>query len=255
MIRNTFSILQGIGEKSERRLWKSGILTWEDFINSNGGSFISPPKKKLFDEHLTNALRELSEENSGYFSGALKRNEHWRLYNAFKKGAVCLDIETNGYMPGGGGYVTAVGLYDGFDYRCLIRGRDLSAENLRNAISGYKYLITFYGSVFDIPFIERAISGVVFGIPHFDLCFGARRLGLKGGLKRLEAEFGIERPPETKGMDGYDAVRLWERGRRGSAEALELLIMYNREDTVNLYRMADIIYKRLRARTGIEEYL
>jgi hypothetical protein len=30
---------------------------------------------------------------------------------------------------------------------------------------------------------------------------------------------------------------------------------YNREDTVNLFEMANIIYRRLKTLTGIEEYL
>jgi uncharacterized protein YprB with RNaseH-like and TPR domain len=56
-------------------------------------------------------------------------------------------------------------------------------------------------------------------------------------------------------MNGYDAVHLWENARRGSRDALERLKIYNREDTVNLFGIADTIYKGLRAQTGIEEYL
>jgi len=33
------------------------------------------------------------------------------------------------------------------------------------------------------------------------------------------------------------------------------LINYNREDTVNLMQIANILYERLRELTGIEEYL
>ncbi len=94
-----------------------------------------------------------------------------------------------------------------------------------------------------------------FDIPHFDLCFGARMTGFQGGLKRLEVELGIERDEAVKGMDGYDAVKLWEHARNGSTDALDLLKLYNREDTVNLFNMADVIYQRLRSQTGIEEYL
>jgi hypothetical protein len=45
MIRNTFSILNGIGEKLEKRLWRNGILTWSDFINAPNLNFISPKNK------------------------------------------------------------------------------------------------------------------------------------------------------------------------------------------------------------------
>jgi uncharacterized protein YprB with RNaseH-like and TPR domain len=40
-----------------------------------------------------------------------------------------------------------------------------------------------------------------------------------------------------------------------SGEVLELLKMYNREDTVNLFDIAQIIYERSRSQTGIEEFL
>ena len=92
-------------------------------------------------------------------------------------------------------------------------------------------------------------------MPHFDLCFGARKLGFRGGLKKLEREFGIQREDAVTGIDGYEAVKLWEFARRGSSEALDLLKLYNREDTVNLFNLAIRLYNGLREQTGIEDYL
>jgi uncharacterized protein YprB with RNaseH-like and TPR domain len=248
-------MLNGIGEKLERKLWKSGILTWEDFIGSGDLDFISPSRKRLFDEELRTARKNLDDGNAAWFSEILSGSEHWRLFDAFKDGAVCLDIETSGYQPESGGYTTVVGLYDGSDFKCFIHGRDLTAERIQAELSRYKYLITFYGSVFDIPFLEKSLPGFGVRIPHFDLCFGTRKLGYKGGLKSLEREFGIQRDEDVVGMDGYAAVRLWERARRGSGEAMSLLLRYNREDTVNLMDMATTVYGNLRAMTGIEEYI
>lgn len=255
MIRNTFSILNGIGEKLERKLWRAGILTWADFIDSSGINFLSPGKKISCDSRLSDALSELDNANAEYFASIVKRREHWRLFEIFKGEAVCLDIETNGLMPGSGGYVTMVGMYDGFDYKCFLKNENLTPESLEKEFSEYKYLITFYGVGFDIPFLMRSMPTLKFDIPHFDICFGAKRIGFKGGLKKLEAELGITRDEAVRDMDGYDAVKLWEHGRRGSHEALDLLKTYNREDTVNLRKIAEIIYQRLRSQTGIEEYL
>ncbi|MEJ2695457.1 MAG: ribonuclease H-like domain-containing protein [Candidatus Sulfobium sp.] len=255
MIRNTFCILDGIGEKLERRLWREGILTWADFTDAGEVLGFSRERKKAFDERLGCDRCELDAGNARYFSSRMKRREHWRLFDTFKDHAVCLDIETNGYQPGAGGYVTVVGLYDGFDYKCLVRGENLSAENLNNELSRYKCLVTFYGAAFDVPFMLRSFNGLKFDIPHFDLCFAAKRLGIKGGLKRLEQDFGIERDEAVRGLDGYDAVKLWELARRGSYEARETLIKYNREDTVNLMGMAPVFYEKLKQSTGIEEYL
>jgi len=255
MIRNTFTILDGIGQKLERRLWREGILTWDHFLDENNLSFINPQRKRLFDESLFSACVKLAEGNATYFAATLRRNEHWRLFDVFKEDALCLDIETNGLHPDRGGYVTLIGMYDGKDYKCLIKGENLTAEALDEELSRYKFFITFYGSVFDIPFLRRCMRSPRFDVPHFDLCFGARRAGLKGGLKKLESYFGIQRQEEVRGMDGYDAVLLWEEAEGGNSRARDLLILYNKEDTVNLLNMADVIYRRLKSLTGIEDYL
>ena len=255
MIQNTFSILNGIGEKLEKRLWRNGILTWTDFLHSSGIDFISSEKKTVFDHKLSSAQKELYNSNAGYFASAIKRREHWRLFENFRDRAACLDIETNGFMPENRGYATMVGIYDGCDYKCFVKDVNLTAENLKKELSQYKYLITFYGTAFDIPFLMRAMPDLKFEIPHFDICFSAKRLGFKGGFKKLEVDLGIKRDNAVQGMNGYDAVKLWEHFRRGSAEALEVLRVYNREDTVNLFQIADIIYRGMKSRTGIEEYL
>ncbi len=255
MIRNSFCILNGIGQKLERRLWSKGVLTWDDFLGAESVEFISSGRKNLMDHSLSLHKEKLEDRDSSWFSGNVRGCEHWRLHEIFRGQSVCLDIETNGYQPGAGGYVTMVGLYDGFDYRCLVKGENLSAESLTREFAPYKYLITFYGAVFDVPFLKRALPGFELNIPHFDLCFGAKKTGLKGGLKRIETELGIERGEDTKGMDGFDAVILWNQHLRGSTDALELLTKYNREDTVNLWSIADTIYGMLRESTGIDRYV
>lgn len=255
MIRHTFSLLNGIGERFERHIWKRGILTWSDFCGSGEVEGINPERKRVYDDRLAQASAELNLGNAEYFAKTLKRREHWRLFEAFKDEAVCLDIETNGFHPGYGGFVTVVGLYDGCDWRCLVRGENLTAETLNRELSGYKCLITFYGAAFDVPFLLRSLPGVRFDIPHFDLSFAAKRLEIKGGLKKLEGLFGIDREDVVRGMNGYDAVRLWEQAQKGSSEAMELLLTYNKEDTANLMLLADILYRKMKSSTGIEEYI
>ena len=254
MIRNTFSILEGIGPRLERALWKKGILEWSDFIRTAEIGSISPARKEVFDTSLLNAEKRLAQGDTGYFAQALKLKEHWRLFDEFKDSAVCLDIETNGWHHAAGGHVTVVGLYDGFDYKAFVWGENLTPEALRKELSKYRYIVTFFGSGFDLPFLKESL-GIDAEMAHFDLCFGARRLGITGGLKKIEPLLGIHRDETVKGLDGYQAVRLWHEARRGSRNAYELLIAYNREDTVNLMGMAKTLYARLRAQTGIEAFL
>ncbi|HZE21251.1 MAG TPA: ribonuclease H-like domain-containing protein, partial [Desulfobaccales bacterium] len=72
------------------------------------------------------------------------------------------------------------------------------------------------------------------------------RLGFKGGLKKIEPRFGIRRPDEVHGMDGYMAVLLWERYQRGDRGALERLLTYNREDVVNLETLMEAAFQMSR---------
>jgi len=73
-----------------------------------------------------------------------------------------------------------------------------------------------------------------------DLFKEKKKLGIKGGLKALEKMFGISR--KTEGMNGYDAIKLWESYTvYGRDEALNLLLEYNREDVLNLISLENCL--------------
>jgi uncharacterized protein YprB with RNaseH-like and TPR domain len=56
-------------------------------------------------------------------------------------------------------------------------------------------------------------------------------------LKPIERELGLDR--DRPDISGRDAVRLWHEYERGDQSALDTLVEYNREDTVNLRRLLD----------------
>jgi uncharacterized protein YprB with RNaseH-like and TPR domain len=253
MIQHTFCILPGIGEHLEKRLWRAGILTWKDFLAADSISFIRADKKDYYNLLLSEAQQNLESVNVSYFVQHLKHSEHWRLFQELRGSAVALDIETDGGIARNGGCVTVAGLYDGFDYTALVQGKNLSREKLNAELSRYRYIITFYGAAFDLPYL-RAVYGLSLDLPHFDLCFSGRRAGLRGGLKKIEKNLGMQREAAVADFDGFDAVRLWQQAQRGCDTSLELLITYNRYDTINLFELADIIYQKLRAKTGIESF-
>ena len=165
---------------------------------------------------------------------------YWReLYERHKPTALCLDIEVSRYN----GPISVLGLYqpkDGLiECQQFVKGKDLTRENLVQAFTGCTMLITFNGRKFDVPRIKREFPGVIPNIPIIDLYLFARRLGMKTNLKVLENTFGIDRlDPRTK-RRGI-AVRLWKRYiTYGDEKALALLLEYNKQDTVNLYPLAE----------------
>jgi uncharacterized protein YprB with RNaseH-like and TPR domain len=113
-------------------------------------------------------------------------------------------------------------------------------------LAGVELLVTYNGSMFDVPMLQRAFPVVDFTrYHHIDLRFPLHRLGLKGGLKGVEKQLGLGRPDEIEGVDGYTAVLLWRAHRAGSDTALETLLRYCLEDVVNLKPLLAEAYNRL----------
>jgi hypothetical protein len=245
MIRNSFIILNRIGASKERSLWRQGILTWEDFINQEKVDGISRELKRYYDRELELANFHLEKEIPYYFSYRLPAREHWRLYEDFKDKACFLDIETSGLKDSS--IITVVSLFDGRKTKTFIRGINLEEPILREELSKYLVVVTYYGSVFDIPFIHRCYPSIRLTVPHLDLCFLGRRIGLCGGLKKVERDIGIIRNEEIEGITGVDAVRLWKRwSLYGDRDSLELLVEYNQADVVNLKPLAELMYERMK---------
>jgi uncharacterized protein YprB with RNaseH-like and TPR domain len=110
--------------------------------------------------------------------------------------------------------------------------------------------VTFFGAGFDLPMIKKRWSFLEIDQIHLDLCPTMRKLGIQGGLKKIEKQLGLQRDEEAEGLNGLDAIRLWRQyERRGDVGALEKLIKYNREDVVNLERLAEHAYTLLHEQT------
>lgn len=249
MIQSTFVLLQGIGPSTERRLWQAGVSDWESFLLAPSLPCISPERKEQYDGVLQEARAHLSAGRSRFFTNRLKARDHWRLFQAFQAGALYLDIETTGGPPNQGD-VTVVGLYRSGCMTSLVLGESLTAERLQEELRLADLLVTFFGSVFDLPYLRAKFPSLVIDHPHFDLCFAARRLGFRGGLKQIESRVGIPRDSDLQGLDGWDAVRLWREWRAGGREARDRLLRYNEFDTRNLEALALLLFGQMTERYG-----
>jgi uncharacterized protein YprB with RNaseH-like and TPR domain len=249
MLTSTFVHLNGIGPTTECRLWQEGIRDWAAFLKQSVVRGISMARKDLYDRDVAAAVLALERGNSRYFTRCLKPKDHWRLFEAFKHRILYMDIETTG-TSAYDGYVTMVGLYRNGRMSTLISGDSLSAARLQDELDQADLLVTFFGSVFDVPYLKAAFPDVRFDLPHFDVCFAAKRLGLQGGLKSIEREFEIIRDTDIATLDGWEAVKLWHRWRAGDVHALDHLIRYNTADTQNLEALAQLLYPQLTARYG-----
>ncbi len=247
MLRNTFLFLPKVGLATEQKIWAQGISDWNAFVEAKRVKGFSAGRKEQANARIHEFKTELWNENLNYLSKSLPLSEHWRLYDHLRDDAVFLDIETNGYY----GAITVVGLYDGNETRTFIRGYNLDRILIEKELQKAKMIVTFNGSSFDLPVIER-FFGLRLHKPHIDLRHVCSRIGLAGGLKAIEKQLGISRDASVEGISGSDAVYLWEQFRATrETDYLNMLIRYNEEDVVNLKPLADYAVRELWSQTFI----
>lgn len=194
-------------------------------------------------ECLEKSQLALAEGRASFFRYGLGSKEAWRAFPDFRDRCVYLDIETDGGQSGDA--ITMIGLYDGSEFTALVKGRDL--DRFPEIISRYSMIVTFFGASFDIPMVQKRFRNLRLEQLHVDLCPTLKRLGYRGGLKKIEKQLGIARGDDTDGLNGLDAIRLWKRYTVLREESsLETLIAYNREDVVNMERLAEVAYDGLR---------
>lgn len=245
MLTRTFCHIPGIGRETEWALWQQGCEDWRSLLDRLEDVSIGTASKAIAKRTLEHSIDALEQRNHQYFGKALNSLEAWRAWPEFRESCVYLDIETDGGQSGKA--ITTVGLYDGKEFQCLIRDRDL--ESFRDVISHYSMIVTFFGAGFDLPMLQKRFPGILFDQIHIDLCPTLKRLGYRGGLKSIEKQVGIARGEETDGLGGQDAIRLWRLHQWGNETALDQLIAYNREDVVNLEVLAQLAYDKLMAQT------
>jgi uncharacterized protein YprB with RNaseH-like and TPR domain len=202
---------------------------------------ISRPRKALYDDEVALAVEQYGKGNARFFSGCLAPRYQWRLYQWLRPTAVYLDIETDSY-----GRITVVGLYGNNTMTSLVHGESLTETRLCMELAQYDLLVSFCGASFDLPMLRAQFPRLALTQPHIDLYRLARAVGLRGGLKAIEAAHGIIRRDDLLGMDGSDAVCCWNRWRcERDSLALERLLAYNEADCVNLQPLADLLYCHL----------
>ncbi len=235
MITESFIFLPTIGKKREQQLWNNGVTSWKDFLGTDTVKGITQQRKQALNDIIKLWNDNYVQKNHKFFYFNLPLREHFRLWELFKDDVLYIDIETTEYY----GDITVVGCYDGEYTTTLVKGYNLTTENLRKVLDKYKLLITFNGSSFDIPLLEK-FMGEKICIPHIDLRHVCAKVELKAPLKVVEQMLDIRREDHINGMKGEDAITLWYLWKSTRKDVyLEKLIAYNTEDIVNLEPIAE----------------
>jgi uncharacterized protein YprB with RNaseH-like and TPR domain/predicted nuclease with RNAse H fold/dephospho-CoA kinase len=246
MLKSTFTHIRGINAEKEKELWRRGILTWEDLephLRPHQHSLPFVDERESHEGAILDLSRAALEKSDiDFFASVLDRREHFRIALSFPEDVIFLDIETTGlsqYYDS----ITMVGWCFGSDYRVFISGDDDS--DLRMALSKARILVTFNGTIFDVPFLKKKFANLVVPSVHVDLRFLARRAGFSGGQKVIEELIGLKRAANLQEVDGRAAPLLWHKYRRGDTDALRLLIEYNHADVNGMRSIFDRTVDRL----------
>lgn len=237
MLQNTFIHIPKISRNAETNLWKSGIHTWNDFLDKQKSASISMPESKIstISNNIYESIDALKKRRYEHFS-TIPANQHWRMYSELKEKICFLDIETTGLSKHYND-ITLIGIHSDEGSKIFMKGKNL--EKFENELKKYSMIVTFNGKCFDVPFIRQKFPDVEVSQYHADLRFMLAELGFRGGLKSIEQQRGIKRDDELDGVDGFEAVRLWHRYERGDNSALETLKKYLTADIENLKPLMD----------------
>ncbi len=238
-LENSYIGVDGVGPKTEQKLWEAGAITWSDFDPSHCGATTAT----RIEAFIEKARPRLKNDDTAFFERHFPSNARWRLYENFRDDACFLDIETTG-LDKHHNQITCCSFSQNGNTETLVAGDNLMKSKVREHVTA-PLLVTFNGARFDIPFLEAAFN-LTIDTPHLDLRYPCKRLGYSGGLKAIEPRLGIDR--DRADLSGRDAIRLWHEHQQGIDGALDTLIAYNREDTVNLRSLADATIDRLDSR-------
>lgn len=244
ILQRTFLHAPGVGIKTEKSLWNEGITHWDKFLDSSSVAFKSLRSRPQVWKVIEESTRALEKQNVKFFSEFMPREAWWRLSSTFESKMVFLDIETTG-LSNYYDEITLVGLYDGQRVETLIAGHNL--KKLPDFLARYDIVVTFNGTLFDLPFLKSKLPSLRLPPIHIDLRYLLKRLGYAGGLKAIEHKLGMRRSDKAQAINGYLATILWSRYKRGDLSALEQLVHYNVADVTNLQNLLKFACHQLRA--------
>ena len=248
LLRRSFLHLPGITAAKEARLWAEGVSDWVDLI------LHTPVQLDLYRK-VGSALQsavEASEEalanrDIAFFARRLPKREFYRIAASFPECCAFLDIESTGLSP----YydqVTLVGWSVCSRYSVLIDPAQIG--QLESDLHEHSIIVTFNGSLFDLPFLAKRFKTDWSGLCHIDLRYLSKRVGLTGGQKKIELEIGLAREGSLDGVSGAEAASLWFDYKEGDLNALRKLVRYNHADIEGMKFLFEEAIRRVVPQVG-----
>lgn len=185
--------------------------------------------------------RALETDDVAFFAARLPAAEQWRVLAQWFDRASYFDIETSGLEIDS--IVTLVCCFHENRPLHFLAGENL--DDFLELLDGIKLLVSFNGDTFDVPRVLDRFHIPQLPCPHVDLRWLCHRAGLRGGLKKIERDLGLRRPPDLEGLGGAEAVELWRAwSEQRDEKARRRLERYCSADTVMLKMLAAKVCER-----------
>ena len=237
--------LPHVGPQREQRLRQEGCGCWSAILNA--ARPVAGIDVFAWDEiclACEQSLRALEADQATYFTSRLPPLEQWRVLAHWFGDVSYFDIETSGLDIS-----STVTLICSFHRGTPLRF--LAGENMEDflgLLEQVKVLASFNGASFDVPRVLDRFHIPDLPCAHVDLRWLCHHLGWRGGLKQIESDLGLRRPPDLAGLGGAEAVDLWRRwSEQGDSYAKRTLERYCVADTV----MLSLLASRLLAQHGV----
>ena len=249
MIEGALLHFKGIGKKKRELLYQRGIIDWETSIKYSESIPLNSNKKDEYIRFLDEHIQAEKEKNIGFFVKHFHSEDKWRILAKYFEDASFFDIETDGYFN----RITTISLYHNGNLFNYTRNQNL--EDFLDKLQELKLIVSFNGTSFDVPVVMQNFRIHEFPVPHLDLRWICYHEGIRGGLKEIEKILNIKRPGDLSGVDGMEAVLLWERWvRLNEQSSLEKLIKYCSADVLSLVKLSEkILSKKLKNFTAIDD--
>jgi uncharacterized protein len=235
MLQNTFLHIPRINRETEIKIWNNDVYSWQDFLDNEKKLKLPYMKKSIIADKCHDSIDALHKKKYDFFS-SLPGNQHWRMYSELKEKTCFLDIETTGLSKFYND-ITLIGMHSDNGTKIFQKGDNL--EKFEDELRKFQMVVTFNGKCFDMPFIKQKFPDVKISQFHADLRYLMADLGFRGGLKSIEKQRGIARDDELEGVDGFEAVRLWHKFKKGDEASLQKLRKYLTADVENLKILMD----------------
>lgn len=240
MIDQTFLHLPGIGPVAEGKLRAAGVERWSDLLQYPERLPFRPKQTQAFFQAVAASQKALESEDLSYLVNHLTKKEQWRILNGFRHRASFFDIETDGLDLDA--QVTVIACLHRGQIHHFVRGENL--DQFLDLLEETELLVSFNGASFDIPQLCRTWCIPDLGVAHIDLRWQCYHQNLRGGLKDIERRLGIARPEDLQGVDGEEAVWLWDDWqRRGDRVAYQRLVRYCCADVLTLSMVTDALLR------------